>query len=56
MMLIKEAAPNIQNVFDPPISGDNIENQSDDWNYNYYSEIKRMPKFGIRYEPVQVIK
>lgn len=42
-------------IFAPPLNGENIEQQADDWNFNYYSEICEMPHFRIRYDSVEDI-
>ena len=35
--------------FATPADGENPENGSDDWNINYYTELKNPPQFRIRY-------
>ena len=41
----------VLNVFAPPANGENDPSQGDDWDINYYSEIKQIPEFRIRYAP-----
>lgn len=42
-------------LFAPPADGINPDDGSEDWNYNYYTEMKEPPVFRIRYEtPAQV--
>lgn len=42
-------------MFAPPATGENVDDGSTDWNYNYYAEMTCTPKFRIRYEtPAQV--
>lgn len=42
-------------IFATPLNGENFDNGNDDWNFNYYAEMKNPPKFRIRYEvPSQV--
>ena len=37
-------------VFAPPANGENPETDKEDWAVNYYTEMKMLPKFRIRYE------
>ncbi len=39
-------------LFAPPATGENDPSQGDDWQTNYYYEIKSLPKFRIEYKPV----
>ncbi len=39
-------------IFAPPASGENDPSQGDDWQLNYYRELKSLPKIRIRYSPV----
>lgn len=42
-------------IFATPLNGENFDDGNDDWNFNYYAEMKNPPKFRIRYEvPSQV--
>lgn len=42
-------------IFATPLNGENFDNGNDDWNFNYYAEMKNPPSFRIRYEvPSQV--
>ncbi len=42
-------------IFATPLNGENLDNGNDDWNFNYYAEMKNPPSFRIRYEvPSQV--
>ena len=38
-------------LFAPPPNGTNDPSQGDDWDVNYYAELKALPEFRIRYEP-----
>lgn len=40
-------------IFAPPASGENDPSQGDDWQLNYYTELKSLPEIRIRYAPVQ---
>lgn len=40
-------------LFAPPADGVNDPSQGPDWAENYYSVVKSIPKFRIRYEPTQ---
>ncbi len=37
-------------VFAPPANGENPETDKEDWAENYYTEMKTLPRFRIRYE------
>lgn len=37
-------------LFATPADGENHDDGTEDWNYNYYAEMKNPPKFRIRYE------
>lgn len=39
-------------IFAPPVSGENDPSQGEDWQINYYTELKALPKIRIRYSPV----
>lgn len=39
-------------IFAPPASGENDPAQGDDWQINYYTELKSMPQIRIRYAPI----
>lgn len=39
-------------IFAPPASGENDETQGDDWQTNYYTEIKSLPQIRIRFAPI----
>lgn len=42
-------------IFATPLNGENFDDGNDDWNFNYYAEMKNPPNFRIRYEvPSQV--
>jgi hypothetical protein len=41
-------------LFAPPASGENDPSQGEDWQENYYTVIKKMPKFRLRFEPVEL--
>ncbi|MDP4091912.1 MAG: hypothetical protein Q8920_00960 [Bacillota bacterium] len=43
-------------LFAPPASGRNDSSQGDDWTVNYYTEIKKLPQFRIRFEPTETGK
>ncbi len=38
-------------IFAPPAGGENDPSQGDDWQTNYYSELKELPEIRIRFEP-----
>jgi hypothetical protein len=40
-------------LFAPPSDGQNDPSQGEDWAFNYYTQINRLPKFRIRYEPTE---
>ncbi len=40
------------NIFAPPASGENDPSQGDDWQTNYYFEMKELPDIRLRFEPV----
>ena len=37
-------------LFATPADGENHDDGTEDWNYNYYAEMKNPPEFRIRYE------
>lgn len=39
-------------IFAPPASGENDPSQGDDWQTNYYTEIRELPRLRIRFEPI----
>ncbi len=39
--------------FAPPASGENDNNGNDDWDTNYYYEVKKLPKIRIIYAPIK---
>ena len=39
-------------IFAPPVSGENDPSQGEDWQMNYYTELKELPRIRIRYSPV----
>lgn len=39
-------------LFAPPATGENDPSQGDDWQTNYYYEIKSLPKLRIKYKPI----
>lgn len=39
-------------IFAPPASGENDPSQGEDWQINYYSELKKMPTLRVRYAPI----
>ena len=39
-------------IFAPPASGENDETQGDDWQTNYYTELKSLPQIRIRFAPI----
>lgn len=39
-------------IFAPPASGENDPSQGDDWQMNYYREIKSLPRIRVEYKPV----
>ncbi|MDO5125550.1 MAG: hypothetical protein Q4D35_04135 [Ruminococcus sp.] len=43
-------------IFATPADGVNDQTENDDWNYNYYAEMTKMPDMRIRYEPVGIVK
>ena len=40
------------NIFAPPASGVNDPQQGEDWDINYYFELKALPEIRLRFEPV----
>ena len=40
------------NIFAPPASGENDPAQGDDWMFNYYYEITKLPEIRLEFEPV----
>jgi len=40
-------------MFTPPGTGENDPSQGEDWMINYYTEVKQLPKFRIRYEATE---
>lgn len=40
------------NIFAPPASGENDPSQGEDWQTNYYYEIKALPKIRLRFRPI----
>jgi len=43
------------NIFAPPPTGENNPSQGEDWEINYYAELKNPPEMRIRYIPVITI-
>lgn len=41
-------------LFAPPAAGENDPAQGDDWTENYYTVIKKLPQFRLRFEPVEI--
>ena len=39
-------------IFAPPASGENDPSQGEDWQTNYYTELKALPSIRIRYAPI----
>lgn len=39
-------------IFAPPVHGENDPSQGDDWQINYYTEIKAAPRVRIRFAPI----
>lgn len=39
-------------LFAPPADGENDPSQGADWAENYYTVIKKLPRFRLRYEPI----
>jgi len=39
-------------IFAPPASGENDPAQGEDWQTNYYTELKKIPTIRIRYAPI----
>ena len=39
-------------IFAPPASGENDPSQGEDWQTNYYTELKALPAIRIRYAPI----
>lgn len=39
-------------IFAPPATGENDPAQGDDWQMNYYTELKSMPKVRVRFAPI----
>ncbi len=41
-------------LFAPPAEGVNDPAQGEDWTIDYYTQIKKLPQFRIRYEPTEI--
>lgn len=41
-------------LFAPPASGENDPSQGSDWAVNYYTTIKKLPEFRLRFEPIEL--
>ena len=39
-------------IFAPPASGENDPSQGDDWQFNYYTKLNKLPDIRIRYAPI----
>ena len=39
-------------IFAPPAGGENDPSQGEDWQINYYTELKALPTIRIRYAPI----
>ena len=39
-------------IFAPPATGENDSSQGDDWNINWYYELKKLPEIRIEYTAV----
>lgn len=42
-------------IFATPRDGINDQTENEDWNFNYYTEMTKMPVMRIRYEPIAII-
>jgi hypothetical protein len=40
-------------LFAPPASGENDPSQGEDWQTNYYIQIKKLPTIRLRFEPIE---
>ena len=40
------------NIFAPPATGENDPSQGEDWQTNYYYEMKELPRIRLEFEPV----
>lgn len=40
-------------LFAPPASGENDPSQGEDWQTNYYTELKKLPTVRLRFEPIE---
>lgn len=49
---IKEPKTVMLNIFAPPATGENDPSQGDDWQTNYYYEMKELPIIRLEFEPV----
>ena len=49
---LDKAADMTLKIFAPPASGENDESQGDDWQTNYYTELKSLPQIRIRFAPI----
>lgn len=45
----------VMKIFATPADGVNKESDGDDWLYNYYTEMTKVPSLRIRYEPVGTV-
>jgi hypothetical protein len=50
---LKGAATLTFKLFAPPASGENDPSQGEDWAINYYTTLKTLPRFRIRYAPTE---
>lgn len=39
-------------IFAPPATGENDPSQGDDWQFNYYYKLTKLPNIRLRYEPI----
>ena len=49
---LEGAADMALKIFAPPASGENDPSQGEDWQMNYYTELKSLPEIRIRYAPI----
>jgi hypothetical protein len=50
---VEGACELIFRLFAPPAGGVNDPSQGEDWAFNYYTQINKLPQFRIRYEPAE---
>ena len=52
---IKENTKMNIHIFAPPATGENSPEQGEDWIYNYYCTINRLPEIRLRYDFIESV-